>query len=321
MTLDPRTRPLFLTAACLFTAAACTSTTGTGVAGDATSNDDAQVSAGDTADAGTPTSDALVGDAADTQVGTDIASPTDADATGDSAPDSAMPGDAVDSGPETVVVPDAAMDVTFDAATDGNFTENPAQDVQSEVATDLEVVDNETADEVVQDLCIGVNCDDGNACTADPCDSATGQCSHDFAAADTICDKTTCNWGTCKTPGNCVVDGSVAAPMGTKCGLQSGKSGFCTGQTYVSPSEACAECLWPSDCPVNPSWDPQCWDMKCTNGMCDFYNYNSGEPCNVWNQCMSGPGKCNSIYQCDGTPVSNGTACSGGTCASGMCVP
>lgn len=163
-------------------------------------------------------------------------------------------------------------------------------------------------------------CNDGDPCTLDACAPESGACSHSAAATGTVCDKSLCNWAVCTGSGKCDGYGSVVAPAGTACKLASGKSGLCSGE-LSGLDYGCSECLTAMDCPVNPAWNPWCYEMKCTGGMCDFYNYNAGQSCNLTNECMTGAGMCSMDYQCDGTPVADGTKCAGGVCKSGNCVP
>jgi hypothetical protein len=60
------------------------------------------------------------------------------------------------------------------------------------------------------DPCLGTNCDDSNPCTADSCNSSTGQCSHQASnngqactnSSSGECPRGTCNGGTCLSTAN-----------------------------------------------------------------------------------------------------------------------
>jgi len=162
------------------------------------------------------------------------------------------------------------------------------------------------------------NCDDANACTTDSCSAGPG-CAHANVADGADCSQDGCMVATC-TAGTC--GGSTFAPAGSTCPAafgNPGKSGFCNGFGQ------CVECMWASDCYVNPAWNPQCYDMLCTTGMCDFYNYNNGEVCNDSAACTADD-RCSQTYQCAGTALADGTTCddaqpctTGETCQASVC--
>ena len=169
-----------------------------------------------------------------------------------------------------------------------------------------------TGDSCQAGVCTGtiVACGDGNPCTVDACDPATG-CSHtagnDGAACD---DKTDC----------------------TKSDTCSG--GICSGTAY-----ACAE---PDGCHVA--------GVCVGDGSCTFANKTDATPCNDGNLCTSGENcksgtcqggtayvctasQCQSTSVCDGnggcsiSSKANGAACNDGepctasdVCSSGVCV-
>ncbi len=56
----------------------------------------------------------------------------------------------------------------------------------------------------VADLCMGVDCSDGNDCTADVCDSADGSCSNPGETDGTVCDLDSVDDGFCDGAGTCV---------------------------------------------------------------------------------------------------------------------
>ena len=75
------------------------------------------------------------------------------------------------------------------------------------------------------DLCIGVDCDDGNPCTTDTCDSLTGTCGHEGLNNQSLClsDEEQCNEGRC-------IQGECVSFDGRDCT----RSGRCTEGTCVS---------------------------------------------------------------------------------------
>ncbi len=148
-----------------------------------------------------------------------------------------------------------------------------------------------------------LDCDDGNACTLDACDSGQGGCTHAPTNLGNVCDQTGCNWAVCLADGTCGNYGIAAAPVGSTCSLSLGKTGMCTGTTFSTANgNGCVECLALSDCPVDPSWNAQCFDMQCANGKCDFKNYNAGQLCDDGDPCTGGD-NCSASYVCAGVAL------------------
>jgi len=213
----------------------------------------------------------------------------------------------------------------------------------------------------------GADCDDKNACTTDTCD-AIGGCLHQSLVSG-VCDDGDgctsadgCVGGVCKgvaitcqdnnpcTSDSCAGGSCVHTPTseGAPCGIAKSCS---QGQCVANGGGGCATA---SDCPLpavvlTPQASPQCWDMKCEAGMCSFYNFNAGQPCNDGQACTTSD-KCQADYACTGTntncddansctadscdvtgscvhAVSSGAACSDGdactlgdVCAAGKCI-
>ena len=174
-----------------------------------------------------------------------------------------------------------------------------------------------------------VDCADGNACTTDACDPATGLCRRDNVAGSCF-DGLYCTTGETCVGGNCVGAQPIVCPQ-VQCGTN-----FCLEEDRV--------CLWrPSggnSCP--PAG--QCTFYTCENGACRFNNA-SGQPCTLTGfcglaQCVRGScqptvtfpcpddgnpctdevcpqGSCTHPPKVDGTPC--GDACATSTCQSGVC--
>lgn len=120
----------------------------------------------------------------------------------------------------------------------------------------------------VNDLCLGgscagqaLDCNDGNGCTADSCDAATGACINDGAALD----GTTCDDGNLCTDGDTCVGGAcgaeLACPPGEACNPV-------TGACLVSDGDTCAAPFFVGSLPFV--------DSGTTEGASDEYGYAAG---------------------------------------------
>ncbi|MCA9529224.1 MAG: hypothetical protein KC543_03715 [Myxococcales bacterium] len=153
-----------------------------------------------------------------------------------------------------------------------------------------------------QDLCAGVNCDDGVACTTDSCNPADGTCSNtpdNSACAD---DGNECTAAACT--GNGCVQNNV--PSGTAC-----TGGACDGNgtcvpTNLCPTGACDDGIGCTADTCNPT------DGSCTNTPDDGACPSDGNECTTES--------CDPVNGCGSSNVANGTACTGGTCQAGTCV-
>jgi hypothetical protein len=197
--------------------------------------------------------------------------------------------------------------------------------------------------------CAGVpkNVDDGNPCTSDACDPASGNpvytpssgASCNDGNACTLGDQ--CDVGVCKGTPKSVDDGNECTT--DACDPAS-------GNVSHTPLPNCKPCSVAADCNDN---NP-CTNDSCQAGKCAYTNASSGASCSDNNPCTDND-KCNGSGQCVGTPkacnsppnachqgtgvcnqangicsyafLSNGTACSDGnacttndTCQNGTCV-
>ena len=109
-------------------------------------------------------------------------------------------------------------------------------------------------------------CDDGNGCTSDTCDKATGKCA--FAPASGPCDSgDLCTWGdTCKS-GKCIVGTNKTCNDGSPCTLDACVAGKCT---YKATAEGAA-CSDGQACTTGDA----CKLGKCvpTKNTCSLYKH------------------------------------------------
>ncbi|MBI5055620.1 MAG: DUF4215 domain-containing protein [Nitrospirae bacterium] len=149
-----------------------------------------------------------------------------------------------------------------------------------------------TGETYVSGVCQGgtpVNCDDGNECTSDSCDPASG-CIHYNSAAGTAC-----SGGVCDGSGSCVV---LSCGDGVKNGNETDIDcgGFCPNKCVdgkmcsASPDCASGVCHYTGFCLA-----PTCMDMvkngsetdiDCGGGVCSKCSI--GEDCNSNSDCSSG---------------------------------
>ena len=149
--------------------------------------------------------------------------------------------------------------------------------------------------------CAGIakECDDGNPCTDDFCDAATGSCSGNQTADDAPCDD-----------GNPCTDGTACA------------NGGCAGG-----ANSCDACTVDDDCAASEDGDACNGTLVCVDEACvvdpDTVVLCAGttDPCVVV-ACDSATGTCETSQPegaaCeDGDPCSLGDSCSGGVCQAG----
>ncbi len=155
-----------------------------------------------------------------------------------------------------------------------------------------------------------LNCDDGNGCTADACDSISG-CLHTQLPDSAWCsDNNACNGlETCR--------GGVCQPGNP---LDCNDFNPCTLDT-CNPGSGCVR--------QNIANGSQCDDGNlcngadaCLNGTC--LPTGAGLACDDHNPCTTD--SCDPVLGCRNAPVADGTNCGGGlcgtaTCKSGACVP
>ena len=165
-------------------------------------------------------------------------------------------------------------------------------------------------------LCIGTpaGCDDGNPCSADACDVATGVCGHTAIGAAAPCDdadactsKDTCTGLTCAGV-------SVAASVcsdGNLCTVDvcNPNDGSCT---WTPAATACSD---GNPCTLGDA----CSAGNCvsgTGGVCDDGNFCTLDVCNP------ASGACTFSPQANGTACDDGLACTAASaCQSGYCAP
>jgi hypothetical protein len=103
------------------------------------------------------------------------------------------------------------------------------------------------------DLCADVDCDDGDLCTTDTCDSLTGECSNDAVECDagTSCDADTgeCVAIVCTADGDC--DDGLYCNGSETCDLTDPDNGFCVDGT--SPCTDAQTCDEDTDTCVDPT--------------------------------------------------------------------
>ena len=168
--------------------------------------------------------------------------------------------DAVDArgGGDDALAPPNDLDTTSDEGPDW-----------SDIAVETSHMPDIKADEIAIDLCVGVECDDGDICTDDLCDPLTGECS--FPANGAPCDDgEACTVGDTCTGGECI-PGEVDKICLGACG-----DGKCV---FTETSEECpVDCGWCGDevCGIAENGPdggscPQdclaaCGDDKCQGG-------------------------------------------------------
>jgi RHS repeat-associated protein len=192
--------------------------------------------------------------------------------------------------------------------------------------------------------------DDGNACTVDSCDPATGTVSHSPASAGTYCaDSSVCNGAeTCDGAGAC--QPGVALPNGTECAPGNACVGASTcffGQCFQGPVASADDnnpCTVDACDPATGavSHTPLPAGTSCSDGLL----CNGNEVCDSQGACLAGTplpagascsdgSVCNGAETCDGagacqlgTPLPDGTECApadacvgAASCFFGFCQP
>jgi hypothetical protein len=162
-------------------------------------------------------------------------------------------------------------------------------------------------------ICIpgaGLNCDDGNACTADSCDAVLG-CQHVPVANGTACsDGLFCTTADACVAGTCV----------------GGAPRDCSSLTTVCTLGVCNDTIDNCEAQPRPNGYPCSDNDICTTGDSCFFGLCSGTPlvCDDGNTCTAD--SCDAVLGCQSVPVANGTSCTDGNactssdvCTAGVC--
>jgi slime mold repeat-containing protein/thrombospondin type 3 repeat protein len=164
------------------------------------------------------------------------------------------------------------------------------------------------------------NCADGDFCTQDACDPATGQCSHPPVGCD---DGNSCTIDACDpATGSCTrTSASGPCSTGNSCSVNDSCSGgnCVSGGPRVCVNQGCLRgtCLPDHGCNYVP--DPtlcpppgECFSYTCENGACRF-GPSGNQICHGGNLCvvgMCGGGRCNiQINLCDDRNPCTDDAC------------
>jgi hypothetical protein len=158
-------------------------------------------------------------------------------------------------------------------------------------------------------LCEGVVCeDDGNECTDDVCNPATGSCEH-----VTVEDETSCEFG--ELPGLCKAGVCVDAMLceGIECEDDSNE---CTDDVCNPATGSCEHVTLPDDTECDFDGSPG----LCKAGECVDAMLCEGVQCDDDNECTKDT--CNPLTgSCANMPIEDGTLCTGGVCREGVCGP
>ncbi len=174
-------------------------------------------------------------------------------------------------------------------------------------------------------------CDDGNACTADRCNAASGACVHADISDRCPAPEEACRIAACDPEVGCV---AIDAPDGTACGAGC-EAGTCHAGACVSTFCDDANACTLDTCDVDSG---QCLhtaarscddDNACTADRCDALtgacvHEDAASACpDVAAECHAP--SCDPVIGCTSAPVADGTSCGGGcgagACSNGVCVP
>jgi cysteine-rich repeat protein len=151
---------------------------------------------------------------------------------------------------------------------------------------------------------VPTNCDDGNVCTNDACDFASGKCYFAPIATGTSCDAdgSVCTTGDACKLGTCLAGSTLGCDDGNVCTTDT-----CDAKTGCVHAGNYAPCNDGNIC-TGPD--------SCSGGTCAPPPLN----CNDDNPCTKDT--CDKIEGCVHTAVSNQTQCGPtGVCSSGGCIP
>ncbi|MCS6899526.1 MAG: hypothetical protein RMJ98_07420 [Myxococcales bacterium] len=137
--------------------------------------------------------------------------------------------------------------------------------------------------------------DDGNPCTNDSCDPATGNAVYTPAPGQSCSDGNACTLGDqCNESGSCTGK-PKAVDDGNPCTTDTCDP--VTGNVAYTPAPNCQPCTNNGDCNDN---NP-CTNDICQAGKCNYTNVAAGTSCSDNNPCTDND-KCNASGQCAGTP-------------------
>jgi photosystem II stability/assembly factor-like uncharacterized protein len=162
-----------------------------------------------------------------------------------------------------------------------------------------------------ENLCKGVDCDDGDACTVGTCDYVDGTC--DFTPV--VCDDhEECTEDTCDPTDGCVF---AAVEDGTECGGPG--YGMCEAGSCVAPCDLASDEEYP--CPIPGLEDLFCCPgSEYCRGSCAVPECQTPDDCDDGNECTedrcSGGTCIHEPIDCDDDNECTGDSCSGGTCVN-----
>ncbi len=174
--------------------------------------------------------------------------------------------------------------------------------------------DAKPMDEVVQDgiiivsftsACTPPDCDDGNPCTLDDCDQASGQCKH------IDLDGVTCDDGDpCTQDDTCVAGTCQATPVdcndGDPCTTDSCDPQ--TGACLHEPIPGCSGCVANADCDDGDA----CTDDLCDLGQCTHAAVDCDDGVSCTTDACDATAGC--THTADDTACDDGDACTADTC-------
>ena len=158
-------------------------------------------------------------------------------------------------------------------------------------------------------------CDDGNACTIDSCDPATGICRNEPVSCD---DGNACTTDTCDSSAGCVHEARTGScdTDPRDCQVQDCVDGTCQA-TLLPVGSACDD---KESCTASDACDPSgnCVGLPLPPGS-ECY---AGNPCTIADRCATTPAGTIACVPGDPKTCSDGDACTTDACdpASGLCV-
>ena len=173
-----------------------------------------------------------------------------------------------------------------------------------------------TADTCAAGSCVGgppPNCNDGNTCTADGCDPATG-CRHTVLADLTACnDGNLCTQSDRCLNGTCIGSNPIVCTAQDQCHV----AGTCSPQSGVCSNPAAADGSSCNDGNACTQTD------TCQTGTCTGANpivCAAPDQCHQAGVCDPATGTCSYAPKADGTACNDGNGCTqSDTCQAGVC--